>query len=350
MTTEQTAPSTQTPVAASKKGSWKGAIWVVVALVLLALITVNARMGAVSPRIRNPEVTGAPRPVEPLFGYDHWLGLFQIFTIISMSIIIAVYVVAWRRYGAHPVLLMGIVCTLIVWQDPIMNWSPFAVYNPQLWHWPEDWPLVSLSPTVEPFLVIGYIMFYLGPYFPAVWILRKLQARRPVDSFVWRHPLISLALLILPIGFVIDMMLEVTLVRTGFYIYSQVIPFGSIFVGEPYQFPLIWESLMVTFVMIPAGVLLYRDDTGRTVAEKLAQRARIFASRPALGMFVVMFVIINLAYFAYGTGFAIIKWTKTATSVACPWPYPEAKAYDPQGFYVENGQPGPYSVGICPPG
>ena len=81
--------------------------------------------------------------------------------------------------AAHPVLLMGIVTTLIVWQDPIMNWSPYAVYNPQLWHWPEDWPLVSLSPTVEPFLVIGYIMFYLGPYFPAIWILRKLQARGP---------------------------------------------------------------------------------------------------------------------------------------------------------------------------
>ena len=56
-------------------------------------------------------------------------------------------------------------------------------------------------------------------------------------------------------------------------------------------------------------------------------------------MFVVMFVIINLAYFAYGTGFTIIKWTRTATSVACPWPYPEAKVYDPQGFYEENGQP-----------
>ena len=67
---------------------------------LLVLIAVNARVGAVSPRIRNPEVTGAPRPVEPLFGYAHWLGLFQIFTIISMSILIAVYVVAWRRHGA----------------------------------------------------------------------------------------------------------------------------------------------------------------------------------------------------------------------------------------------------------
>ena len=86
----------------------------------------------------------------------------------------------------------NIVTTLIVWQDPIMNWAPYAVYNPQLWHWPEDWPLVSLSPTVEPFIVIGYVMFYFGPYFPAIWILRKLQARRPVDSFVWRHPLISL--------------------------------------------------------------------------------------------------------------------------------------------------------------
>ena len=34
-----------------------------------------------------------------------------------------------------------------------------------------------------------------------------------------------------------------------------------------------------------------------------------------------------------------------ATSVACPWPYPEAKVYDPQGFYRANGAEGPYSVG-----
>src|SRR3954471_24588098 len=114
MTTEQTSPSTESPAGGPKKGSWKAAVWIAVAVVLLVLIAVNARMGAVSPRIRNPEVEGAPRPVEPLFGYEHWLGLFQIFTIISMSMVIAAYVFAWRRYGAHPVLLMGIICTLIV--------------------------------------------------------------------------------------------------------------------------------------------------------------------------------------------------------------------------------------------
>jgi hypothetical protein len=48
----------------------------------------------------------------------------------------------------------------------------------------------------------------------------------------------------------------------------------------------------------------------------------------------------------YGAAFTAIKWSKAATSVACPWPYPDAKVFDPQGFYEKNGQKGPYSVGI----
>ncbi|WP_369829669.1 spirocyclase AveC family protein [Mycobacterium sp. E2479] len=129
------------------------------------------------------------------------------------------------------------------------------MYNPQLWHWPEDWPLVSLSPTVEPFLVIGYVFILAAPYFPAIWTLRKIQSRRSVESFVWRHPLVSLAGLVFVFGFVMDAVLEIVMIRTGLYSYSQVIPFGSVFVGTPFQFPLLWESLCVTFVMIPIGIL-----------------------------------------------------------------------------------------------
>jgi hypothetical protein len=348
MTSEQTKPSADT-VAQRRTRTPGSVVWVIVALAVVAVVAYYARTGAVSDRIRNPKVSGAPRPVQYLFGWSSstCLTVIQIGTVFAMLFVIAACVIAWRRYPAHPVLLMAIVTTLIVWQDPLMNWAPYAVYNPQLWHWPEDWPLVSLSPTVEPFIVFGYVMFYLGPYFPAVWILRKIQVHKPVDSFTWRHPLISLAGLILLCGFVFDAFLEISAIRTGLYIYDQVIPFGSVFTGTPFQFPLLWESLSVTFAMIPAGVLLYRDDTGRTVAEKLAQRARIFVGRPVLGMFVVMFIILNAVYFfAYGGWFTAIKWTRTATSVACPWPYPEAKVYDPQGFYEKNGQPGPYAVGI----
>ena len=41
-----------------------------------------------------------------------------------------------------------------------------------------------------------------------------------------------------------------------------------------------------------------------------------------------------------------MKVTKSATSVACPWPFEEAKVWDPQGFYEEQGQPGPFYPGI----
>ena len=64
-----------------------------------------------------------------------------------------------------------------------------------------------------------------------------------------------------------DAFLEIFLVRTQLYIYSHVIPWGSYAAGEWYQFPLIWESVLVSTVMIPAGVLLYkrrhRPDAGR---------------------------------------------------------------------------------------
>ena len=346
MTAEQTKPAlTASPPKAARR--WLIVAVVAVILAVLGFVAASASRGVSgAPRIANPIVNGAPRPVRPLFGWPHWLGLHQLGTIIMMVALIAAVGYFWRRYPRHPILLMVLATTGIVWQDPVMNWAPYAVYNPQLWHWPVNWPLVSLSPTVEPFIVIGYATFYLGPFFPAIWILHRIQARRPPGSFAWRHPLMSLAALVLVIGFVFDALLEGFLVRTQLYIYSQVIPFGSLFAGKPYQFPLIWESGLVTLVMIPAAVLLYRDDTGRTQAEKLAQRVRPFRSRPALAAFAVMFAILNVAYFCYGAGFAIIRDTKAATSVACPWPFPEAKVYDPQGFYEKAGQPGPYSAGI----
>jgi len=349
---ETTAAPAPTRPPRWSKGERTAAGWALLGcVVLLALIFIahNARTGVGATRVANPAVRGAPRPVTPLFGWTHWLVAEQIGTIIAMVLIVVVFAALWRRYPKHPILLMAICCTTLVWQDPIMNWAPYAVYNPQLWHWPETWPLVSMSPTVEPFIVLGYVMFYLAPFFPAIWILRRLQRSREVTSFVWKHPLVSLGLLIYVVGFIYDAAQEILLVRTGMYVYSQVIPFGSIFTGHAYQFPLIWESSLVTAVMIPVGVLLYRDDTGRTVAEKLALRIRLRAlrERPALATFVVMFLIVNAAYlFLYGGGFAVIRASGAATSVACPFPYPEAKVYDPQGLYEKAGQPGPYSAGI----
>jgi hypothetical protein len=327
-----------------EKRSW-GAWIAAAALAAFALFFIANCRTALDPRVANPNVQGRPRPVRFTFGLDY-ITFLDVATAITLVVLLVVFIRGWRRNPGSPVMLMFLCTTLIVWQDPIMNWAPFAVYNPDLIHWPESWPLVSLSPTVEPFVVFGYVMFYFGPYFPAVWILRKLQARKGPEAFVSRHPLICLGLITMVIGFVMDAFLENTLIHWGMYIYSQVIPWGSIFTGTTFQFPLIWESFSVTFVMVPAAILCYRDDTGKSVAEKLAAKAKLFPSRPVLGTFLVMFAIINVSYFAYGSWFWAIKASHAATSVACPWPYPEAKVYDPQGGYEKAGAQGPYSVGI----
>lgn len=329
------------------KISWIGWLSISATLGIAALFALNARMHVESTRVLNPAVTGAPRPVEFLLGWtDQWLAIHQYGTVVVMLVIIAACVRAWQRQPGHPYVLMTIASTAIVWQDPIMNWAPYAAYNPRLWHLPEDWFLVKMSPTVEPFVVIGYALFYFGPFFPAMALLRRLQARAAMDAFVWKHPLLSLAGLTLVIGFVFDAVLEVSLVRTGLYIYTQVIPWGSLFTGTTFQFPLIWESALVCLVMVPAAVLCYRDDTGRTQAEKLVQRFRLLPSHPVLGTFVMMFAILNVAYFMYGGAFALIRISGAATAVACPWPFPESKVYDPQGYFESEGESGPYFEGF----
>ncbi|RAU95631.1 DUF5135 domain-containing protein [Mycobacterium colombiense] len=347
MSTEQSVPLTTDgePVAAGGRKRGRGGWIAGVALAAFALFFIANCRVALDPRVANPGVQGRPRPVKFTFGLDY-IGFLDWATVVALIVLLVVFIRGWRRNPGSPVMLMFLCTTLIVWQDPIMNWSPFAVYNPDLVHWPESWPLVSLSPTVEPFVVFGYVMFYFGPYFPAVWLLRRLQAKYGPTGYVSRHPLISLGLITLAIGFIFDAFLENILIHWGMYIYSQVIPWGSVFTGTTFQFPLIWESFSVCFVMVPAAILCYRDDTGKSVAEKLAAKAKLFPTRPVLGTFLVMFVIINVSYFAYGGWFWAIKASHAATSVACPWPYPEAKVYDPQGFYEKAGAQGPYSVGI----
>ncbi|MGO9926898.1 MAG: spirocyclase AveC family protein [Mycobacterium sp.] len=236
--------------------------------VLLGLIVHNARYGAVSPRIRNPNATGGPHPLsDPLFGYQHWIVTVEIFSYLALIGIIGLVVVLWRRYPKHPYLLMTLAITTLAWLDPIMNWATFAAYNPDLWHWPEDWPLVSVSPTIEPLFIAAISMFVVPPFFPAIWALRRVQAHRSPDTFVRRHPLVSLSGFVFVFGFVYDFAMEALCVRLGLYTFTRVIPFGSIFTGTRWQFPLLWQSSLINILMIPAAVMIYRDDNGRTVAE-----------------------------------------------------------------------------------
>src|SRR6201992_51412 len=240
MSTDQSVPLATDKEPAAPPREWGG--WIAgAALASVALFFIANRRWVLDPRVANPAVHGRPRPVEFIFGLDY-IGFLDVATCVALITLLIVFIRGWRRNPGSPVMLMFLCTTLIVWQDPIMNWSPFAVYNPDLIHWPEAGPLVSLSPPVEPFVVFGYVMFYFGPYFPAVWILRKLQAKYGPEGFVSRHPLVSLGVMTCAIGFVFDAWVQIQLIHAGMYIYLQVIPWGSGFTGTTFQVPLIWEA------------------------------------------------------------------------------------------------------------
>jgi hypothetical protein len=318
--------------------------WWMLAIGMLIFIGLRAQVGAGEPRIANPQISDEAR--KAVEGLPNWAAMCNIWTAVMMTIGIAAFIYGWRKYPKHPYLLLVLAGTALPWLDPQADWVSYSAFSPDLWHFPVDWPWVSISPLVEPFVCIAYASVLIVPAFVAIPLLRRLQARRPVDTFVWRHPLITLSLITFVIGFALDAVVEIFCVSKRVYAYTQVPEFGSIFVGQYNQFPLLWESGLATSMMIAASVMIYRDDTGRTQAEKLAQRLRLFPAKPALASFLVMFGALTLAYFAvYGGGFLVLRAAKLSTSVACPWPFPESKVYDPQGFYEKAGHPGPFFEG-----
>ena len=102
-----TLPSTtrpsDTPTRSLPAGVW---IFLAVLAAVVAVVAYHARVGAISPRIANPAVTGVPRPVEFLSGPTDWLVVHQVGTVIMMSILVAACVRAWRRQPGHPYVLM----------------------------------------------------------------------------------------------------------------------------------------------------------------------------------------------------------------------------------------------------
>ncbi|MGV0737660.1 spirocyclase AveC family protein [Mycobacterium syngnathidarum] len=324
---------------------WKALVcWAIAAALAVFFMVTAEKHGAASPENANPAGVGKPPPVEPLWPAIDFVLWGQLLGAVLVVITIVASVLVWRRHPGHPVILMALASSTLFWWDPINNWAIGLVYNHNLWHFPRDWPWLNISPVIEPLTSFIYAPYVLLPYFLAMPILRAVQRRSGPKAFAWRHPLISVSVLTFIIGGIWDTAQEILLVRTQFLTYTHVIEFGAIDVGKNYQYPLLM-TLLITITMIPASILLYRDDTGKTQADKLAQRLRLYARRPKLATFLVMVLILNAAMITFSSTFWLVRATGAASTVACPWPYPAAKTWDPRGYYEAQGAPGPFAAG-----
>ncbi|MDG4668173.1 spirocyclase AveC family protein [Mycobacterium sp. 236(2023)] len=286
---------------------------------------------------------------EPLFGWTTWPYIFEVGAVVMFVGGLIVLVLQSIKAGRITIgLLFFIAGNSLVWLDPWGNWGPYATYDSRLLHWPETWWWASVSPTVEPvFNFIGYYAFYIGPSALSILLLKRVIGPRfSSGAFIHRHPLISLTIITVIVGFIIDAVIETFFVRTGLYGYSQVPKFGSIFVGEAHQFPLLLESLSTTLPFIAVSLLWWRNDTGLTGAERFANKFAITRKTGRAGVLAVMILFMNIGYFAYLAPFFVIRYFDLSTEVARPWRWCAVMVYDPQGHYEKAGEQGPFFEGI----
>ena len=325
---------------------WKALIcWAtVVALAVIILVTAE-KHGPASPENRNPDGVGKPPPVEPLLYPFDWVFWGQIAGAVLAAGIIVASVRVWRRHPGHPVVLMVLASSTLIWWDPINNWAIGLVYNPNLWHFPRDWPWFNISPVIEPLTSFVYAPYVLLPYFLAMPMLRSIQRRSEPKAFVSRHPLISIAVLTFVIGVIWDAAQEILLTRAQFLTYSHVVEFGSIDVGKNSQFPLMMASVLITVVMIPASVLLYRDDTGKSQAEKLARATAPACSSPKVGHLSGDDACPEYRDDQFQLNVLAGSCDRRGVHRGVPVAVPTGEDVDPRGYYESEGAPGPFTAG-----
>ncbi|WP_428338916.1 spirocyclase AveC family protein [Mycobacterium sp.] len=324
------------------------------AVIVTAIFAAFCHRGA-GASIANPDPAGSyseqgvPRPHPAMLGFQYWPQYFEIMSLISFVALIAVgTMLTFRRGRWAPILTMLAAALTLSLLDPVMNWSPYASYNPRLLHLPETWPWVRLAPTVEPIVSwLGYIYYWLVPAWALLWLYKKVVGRASVNSQSWvvRHPMVSLAIVAYPSCFLWDLMIETFLVRTGLIAYTQVIAPISLWAGQRWQYPIVMNSGFMALSIFMAASMMHRDDTGLTFPERTAAKLRACRRTPNLGTYLVTMSVMGPLFLTYLIGFGLARVAGVQDTPAQPWPYPETKVFDPQGFYRDHGEPGPFMVG-----
>ena len=162
---------------------------------------------------------------------------------------------------------------MIFFWDMSLNFSSIALfYNSHLvnfgsWSngaWP-GWfsPTGHLLPEPFVFIMPAYLALVFVQVLFVCWALRKAKARWPQMNL-----LTTLAVMVVSLT-VIDSIIEIAVIRTGFYAYPGSIASLTLWYGETYQFPLTEGFFFGGLGLGSIAVIYYfRDDRGQTIAER----------------------------------------------------------------------------------
>ncbi len=325
-------------------------VWIAVGLIAAALcawLLTYAETGVDEVRVANPD---PPNPVPALEWAgqnvtDFWVPVFYGVTFAVMALMGWIFWRHWRQTGrAHagwPIFVaLGAIGFIL---DPILNWAMYAAYHPDLLHWPVNWSLMNVAPTVEPLWIVmgAYQVFFLGPAMLAYALYRRFMEHPAREgSWVRRHPGWSLFAFATVFGFGMDILMEQWMLNMGIYKYTQIAgPAMTWGHGHLQLYEIIWIGALIGFY----AVLLQRDDSGRTALQRLS----LGPLRPLrLGQWGTAFLVVAVSLAMYGAFWTLLRETGQATNIAGgDYPYRAVKTYDPDGRMQAAGQPGPYFAG-----
>ncbi|WP_320671815.1 spirocyclase AveC family protein [Patulibacter defluvii] len=349
------APRPPTPLLADPDEPAPSRRWLVVAFGVLALIfgamLAVAETGPGALRDPNPIgthwVNGNPRANAPFLGFDYWPQLWQAVGFGGAAILLGVF--GWRSWRSRKLengLLVTFAAGGMYFFDPFYNWLGYFPTDPRFLHIPHGTiPFWSdLAPTFEPvFFFPLYMVWLVYPALLTHWIWGRLrnraQRRKGPDTWMQRHPLISLLIVCKCVTFTLDLAGFRAGTVTEAFIFSQA-PGPLISGGDTSQAQLLWEPLLFELTMMATCLLFYRDAEGRTPQRRLARKLRTFARFPRFTEFAAAWSIIALAYVVCLVGMGTLRFTGQTDKLAQPWPYEDTQVYDPDGLYRQAGAPG----------
>lgn len=201
-----------------------------------------------------------------------WIWCYQVAGIIFLVAFAVAIARAWRR--DRVITLTGavfIAWTVCLWVDPAtlnflrtqMLYNSYAVnvgsWGPHIPGWVS--PNAGLLP--EPLIA------YSGVY--GAQVILALLAMDVMRRVRRKHPEMGpagLMLRSLGVLMVVDLVLEVLLIRAEFWAYAGVVQRLSLWGGERYQFPL-YEPLFFGGINVLIGAMLFfKDDQGRSFIER----------------------------------------------------------------------------------
>jgi hypothetical protein len=208
----------------------------------------------------------------------------------------------WIRAGRMTTDVMFVVAgaALFFW-DMCMNYTSVTLfYNSHLLNfgawangaWP-GWtsPAGNLLP--EPVLIVmpAYTCLVFSQVMAVLWVLRKVKARWP-DLGV----LATLGVIVVSLT-ITDTVIEGLVLRTGVYAYPGGIRALTLFAGETYQIPLT-ETFFFGGLGLGsiAAMMHFRDDRGRTLAERGVDRLEIGPRGRQVVRFAAVFGAVHLSF------------------------------------------------------